>query len=98
MAKLRKRGEEIRRFILENIQKYPTDIVQVTSKKFDISRQAVNKHVQFLAKQQAISISGATKSRRYSLCPLKELKKSYLIDGELQEDVVWRGDVKVLVA
>jgi biotin operon repressor len=97
MAKLRKRGEEIRQFILENIQKYPNDIVQVTSKKFDISRQAVNKHVQFLAKQQAISISGATKSRRYRLCPLKEFEKSYLIDGELQEDVVWRGDVKVLL-
>ena len=97
MVKLRKRGEVIRQFILENTQKYPSDIVQVASKKFDISRQAVNKHVQFLVKQQAISISGATKSRRYSLCPLKELEKRYLIDVELQEDVVWRNDVKVLL-
>lgn len=97
MARLRKRGEEIRQFILENIEKHPADIVQVVSKKFDISRQAVNKHIQFLVKQQAISINGTTKSRRYGLCPLKQLEKNYLLDGKVQEDVIWRDDVKGLL-
>jgi hypothetical protein len=97
MARLRKRGEEIRQFILENIEKHPTDIVQVASKKFDVSRQAVNKHIQFLVKQQAVSIIGTTKSRRYGLCPLKQLEKTYLLDINLQEDVIWRDDVKILL-
>ena len=97
MARLRRRGEEIRQFILENIEVHPKDIVQVASKKFGISRQAVNKHIQFLVKQQAISKSGATKNRRYLLCPIKQLEKIYSLDGNIQEDVVWRNDMLYLL-
>lgn len=97
MARLRRRGEAIRQFILENIEVHPKDIVQVSSKKFDISRQAINKHIQFLVKQQAISKNGATKNSRYLLCPIKQLEKIYSLDGKIQEDVVWRNDMLFLL-
>ena len=98
MARLRKRGEKIRQFILENIEKHPKDIVRLASKKFDISRQAINKHIQLLIKQQAVAISGTTKSRRYFLCPIKQLEKIYSLDGKIQEDVIWRNDVSSLLS
>lgn len=97
MARLRGRGEAIRQFILENIEVHPKDIVQVSSKKFDISRQAINKHIQFLVKQQAISKNGVTKNSRYLLCPIKQLEKIYSLDGKIQEDVVWRNDMLFLL-
>ena len=93
MTRVRKRGEEIRQFILDNIESNPRDIVQVTSRKFDISRQAVSKHIKSLIKQQAILVDGTTRSRSYSLCPVKKQEKTYLLDGTLQEDIVWREDI-----
>ena len=98
MARLRKRGEKIRHFILENIEKHPKDIVRLASKKFDISRQAINKHIQLLIKQQTVAINGTTKSRRYFLCPIKQLEKIYSLDGKIQEDVIWRNDVSSLLS
>lgn len=97
MARLRKRGEKIRQFILENVENHPKDIVKITSKKFDVSRQAINKHIQFLARQQAIQVHGTTKSRQYLLCPIKELEKTYLLESNLEEDVVWRNDILPLM-
>lgn len=97
MARLRKRGEKIRRFILENIENHPKDIVKITSKKFGVSRQAINKHIQFLVRQQGIQVHGTTKSRQYSLCPIKEQEKIYSLEPDLEEDVVWRNDILPLM-
>jgi anti-sigma regulatory factor (Ser/Thr protein kinase) len=97
MVRVRKRGEEIRQYILENVESHPKKIVQFTSEKFGISRQAVNKHIKLLVKQQTILMHGTTKSRFYSLCPIKNQEKKYLLDGELQEDIVWREDVYPLL-
>lgn len=97
MVKLRKRGETIRQFILENIEDHPKDIVNVSTKKFNISRQAINKHIRVLVRQQAISIHGTTKSRRYSLRPIKNMEKIYTLSSDLEEDVIWRKDVLPLL-
>ncbi|GAJ17929.1 unnamed protein product [marine sediment metagenome] len=77
MVKVRKRGEQIRQFILESISKHPKDIVLITTQKFNISRQAVNKHIKLLINQGAIAVSGTTKNRRYSLCTQKQQDKRY---------------------
>ncbi|MCA1787733.1 MAG: ArsR family transcriptional regulator, partial [Desulfobacteraceae bacterium] len=98
MARLRKRGETIRQFILDNIESHPSDIAQITAEKFDISRQAINKHIQRLVEQKTLIVSGHTKARRYGLAPLKELTKIFPIDDNLQEDVVWRNDMSVLLS
>jgi len=97
MTRLRKRGEDIRNYILKNIEKHPRDIALQTSKKFKISRQAVNKHIQLLAKQNVIAVRGATKSRHYSLAPIQKFEFQYSLDGTLQEDIVWRSDIAPLL-
>lgn len=92
--KVRKRGEEIRHFILENVENHPKDIANLTAEKFGITRQAVNKHIQFLVKQNSLTVEGSTKNKQYKLHPLVEFLELYQIAENLQEDVVWEKDIK----
>ena len=90
---VRSRGEKIRGFIVNNVEKHPTDVAKVTSDKFDITRQAVNKHLKKLVDEHALTQHGNTRSRSYQLHPLVEWQKNYLLTDKLAEDVVWRQDV-----
>ncbi|SMF97035.1 protein of unknown function [Methylomagnum ishizawai] len=93
MVGVRKRGEEIRRFILEQVQAHPVEIAKITSEQFDISRQAVNRHIQQLISDGLMTVEGATRSRRYALKPLLKWEQKYALDGSLEEDRVWRTDI-----
>lgn len=92
MTKVRARGEDIRRYILEHVEAHPKDICKRTAEKFGITRQAVNKHLQRLTEEKALTETGATRGRVYKLAALLEWRKLYPIDG-LAEDEVWRQDV-----
>ena len=94
MTRVRARGEGIRRFILENVEKHPADISRKTAEHFRITRQAVNKHLQKLSAEHALSESGQTRSRSYRLSPILESRKDYPIIPGLAEDVVWTGDIQ----
>lgn len=94
MRRVRARGEDIRRYILENVEKHSNEISRVTAQKFDITRQAVNKHLQRLTEEKALTETGKTRSRTYKLCPLLEWRQTYKITPELAEDVVWTNDVR----
>lgn len=98
MSGVRDRGEDVRRYIIENVGKYPSEIARKTAERFGISRQAVNKHLRRLVGEKALTESGETRGRVYKLAPLVEWRKQYVI-GELRgspaigEDVVWHNDV-----
>lgn len=93
MTKVRPRGEDVRRYILVHIEKHPADISRMTSDNFGISRQAVNKHLQKLTSEHALSETGKTRSRSYKLCPLLEWRGHYEINSGLAEDIVWRNEI-----
>ena len=95
MVGFRRRGEEIRQYILSNIE-HP-DIAQVTSHHFGISRQAANKHLQHLAKQKIILVSGKTRNRHYELAPLVQWENTFSLKTSLQEDIVWRNSIMPLL-
>ncbi len=88
-GKVRVQGEKVRRFILEQVEKHPEDIASLTSKKFGITRQAVNKHLQRLAQQSAIVRRGSTRVPKYQLSPISSQTFHYDIKPGLAEDVVW---------
>jgi anti-sigma regulatory factor (Ser/Thr protein kinase) len=98
MVGIRKRGEKIRQFILDNVEHHPKDVVALTSKAFDISRQAVNKHVKRLVDQNALLVRGSTKSSHYILHPLVKWEHIYSLNENLAEDVVWREDIVEFVS
>jgi len=94
----RKRGEQIRQFILGKVEHHPEDVVRLTAQTFGISRQAVNKHIQRLIQQKALRVQGSTRNRRYLLRPLEEWEHIYPLDEGLAEDRVWRSDIAPFVS
>lgn len=94
MTKLRKRGEKIRGFILENVGRDPKDIVNITCDTFTVSRQAVNKHIRQLIEQKALVREGKAKSVRYFLRPQSEWNATFSLADNRAEDVVWRNEIK----
>jgi len=93
MTRVRKRGEQIRKFIVKNVEKHKNDIARVTAIKFKISRQAVNKHLTRLVDEKSLTPEGTTRNRRYFLRPLEKWDKTYVLGSDIQEDVVWRNDI-----
>lgn len=93
MGRVRKRGEDIRNFILAQVTAHPSDIVRVTAEEFAITRQAAHKHVGRLVEEQFLTMEGATKSRRYALGVFESWQKEYALTG-LEEDRVWREDIE----
>lgn len=93
MVTLRKRGETIRQFILDNVEHHPKDIASLTSTTFGITRQAVNKHIKVLVEQNALLQRGTTRNKHYLLHPLEEWEQVYKLNGTLEEHVVWTEDI-----
>lgn len=93
MTKVRVRGEAVRRYIIDLVEKYPANIAKITADKFEITRQAVNKHLQKLVSEGALVQQGNTKSRSYKLAPLVHWQRTYSLSDTLAEDRVWRDDI-----
>jgi anti-sigma regulatory factor (Ser/Thr protein kinase)/biotin operon repressor len=91
MAKIRKRGEQIREFILENVEADSQKIVALTTEKFSITRQAVHQHIKHLVDEGMLVRS---RSGHYELCPKEEWHTVILISDNPHEDVVWRNQIK----
>lgn len=97
MPRTRARGQEIQRFILENIEKHKHDVVALSALQFAISRPAMLKHIRALIEKNFIKVTGVTKSREYTLVPIVTLRKEYRINPDVEEDVIWRDDIFPIV-
>lgn len=95
--RVRPRGEDIRRFILSNVEKHPGQIARFTADHFKITRQAVNKHLQKLTTEKALIPGGQTRNRSYKLAPLVEWRELYQIAPGLAEDQAWMHGVLPIV-
>ncbi len=93
MTRVRPRGEEIRRFILQHVEDHSADVSKLAAARFGVTRQAINKHLQRLAHEGALTESGKTRNRSYELAPLVDWGNEYLLTPELEEHVVWESDV-----
>ena len=91
--KVRARGEDIRRFILSDVEQHPKDVSARTAERFRITRQAVNKHLKKLVIEKALTPEGKTRYRSYRLAALSEWRHLYHIAPGLEEDQAWTRDV-----
>jgi anti-sigma regulatory factor (Ser/Thr protein kinase) len=82
---------------LDNLENHPNDVSKVASANFGITRQAVNKHLQRLASENAIVETGKTRNRTYKLAPLVEWSELYAITPGLAEDNAWRDDISKIL-
>jgi len=92
-----KKSRPIRQFIIEHVEKSSKDIVRLTSKKFAISRQAVNRHIHTLIGNGVIIAEGSTRQRNYKLKPIVDEAFHFAVSKDLQEDVVWRNYIRPLL-
>lgn len=88
-VRVRARGEDVRRFLLEHVEKHPNDVSKIAAKHFNITRQAINKHLRRLVYEKSLTESGETRKRTYKLAPLLEWRKVYHISPSLEEHVLW---------
>lgn len=93
MVNVRERGERVRRFIIDNVDEHASDIARLTADEFQISRQAVNQHLQRLVDEGCLLKHGRTRNRSYALAPLESLHERYTITAALTEDRPWRESV-----
>ncbi len=93
MKKPSQRGQEVRAFIVREVPNHSRDLVSVVSKRFGITRQAVNRYIRELVDKRYISAHGNTSQRRYALTVLHEEGFPVPLRG-LQEDQLWRSRVE----
>jgi anti-sigma regulatory factor (Ser/Thr protein kinase) len=93
MSKIRSRGEEIRKYILQHVEAHPADIGKAASEHFGVSRQAIHVHLQGLMKDGSLKSTGNTRNRVYKLASLQQWFKDYPLTVTLEEDIVWRADI-----
>lgn len=97
MSRVRARGEQIRRFILDNVSSNASNISRLAVDKFGTSRQAINSHLSRLVTEGALTEKGNTKARVYTLAPLEDWQRTYPIANGPTEDDVWRKDVSKVI-
>jgi anti-sigma regulatory factor (Ser/Thr protein kinase) len=88
MPGVRKRGEEVRDFIMANITEN-RNIAALTSEQFGITLPAVYKHIDRLLQEKELT----KKSGQYVL-QFRQNKYAYKINKTLSEDAVWEKDIK----
>jgi len=93
MTSVRPKGEKVRRFIVSHVAKHPHDIARVTAEHFDISRQAVNRHLQRLVDDQVLMGEGKTSGRVYRLRPLVNWATAFDLTETREEHLAWRNRV-----
>jgi hypothetical protein len=89
MPGIRKRGEEVRDFIVNNVTANPKGIVTKTAEHFGISRPAVHKHMSKLIRENILVYDKPHYSLKFEL-----FTYAYKINKNLSEDVVWETDIK----
>jgi anti-sigma regulatory factor (Ser/Thr protein kinase) len=91
-------SDEIRRFLIEEIDKgNSSSLVRAAGEKFNISRQAVNRHLRQLAAEGIVEGSGNTRNRQYQLKNLAGNLFQFGLSGTLEEDKVWRQNARPLL-
>ena len=85
----------IRRFLLEKVDDHPKDLVTLAADHYSVSRQTILTQVKHLVDEELMVAHGVTKAREYAL--KRHVTGATLPIKGLQEDVVWREQVRPLL-
>lgn len=97
MTRIYAKSEEIRQFILNQVDKHTDNLAKITAEHFGVTRQAINKHLKKLTEEELLIEYGNTQNKTYKLASILEWEKSYEIIPEIGEDVVWRKDIRPIL-
>ncbi len=88
-----RRSHVLRKFLFDQVEKHPHDLVQIAMKKFQLTRPAVHRHLNKLIKNGDILKEGSRNTTIYRL-PGKRVgvKWSLMIGQEGDESKIWERD------
>ncbi len=92
-----RKTKELREFILNYVAQHPKGIGVITARKFDISRQAISRHLNELVEEGLLTVSGNTRNRKFELREYVEKDMVFKVTEDIAEDVIWRESVKPLL-
>ncbi|MBI4845064.1 MAG: DUF4325 domain-containing protein [Candidatus Omnitrophica bacterium] len=92
MGLTKETGQKLKEYILNNVDKYPSQIVAKAAKEFGISRQAVHRHIRQLKNNSALVSAGKGKSVQYSLKIIQHTFQLKVFPG-MSEDQVWKEKI-----
>ncbi|MCE2487442.1 MAG: DUF4325 domain-containing protein [Desulfurellaceae bacterium] len=98
MPGTRERGRAIRHFILGQVDSNRKGIAHLTATHFNISRQAVNKHLHRLVREGLLTVEGTTRNRGYALAVLDQKSIFVPLTSTTAEDHVWREKIAPLLS
>ena len=93
MSRTRVSAEQVRNFILNNVQEHPSGISRMTADHFKISRQTAHRHVNKLIHEGQLKASGTTNGRIYELVTLLTHRDEIAVSPKLEEHVTWRETI-----
>ena len=91
------RPDKIRRLILETAEVSGEDLAAQIAKKFQVSRQAVNKHIAKLVDEGLLHATGKTRGRKYTPKAVEKASFDIPLVPKPQEDIVWREKIAPLL-
>lgn len=97
MVKRRPKPQEVKEFILGNVEADPKRMAFLVAERFGISTQAANLHLKKLEGEGLLTSEGKTRGKRYFLKKILEKDFSIPIVEGLAEDTVWRQDIEPLL-
>jgi len=83
-------SQEIRDFIIANVESNPSTITRMAASHFGISRQSVNRYLLNMRSEGLIEAKGERRNMSYSLKSLVDKSFVIKITKGLEEDQVWR--------
>ena len=86
------KNQDIRTFLIQNIEKHPKDLAKLTSKQFGLSRQAALNHINRLKKEGIVLTEGRSKGIKYSLAS-QAIEFALKITPDLDEGYVWTNSL-----
>lgn len=88
------KAQQIKEFLLETVEREPSRVATLASRRFGVSRQAINKHISVLVEQGLLVRSGRTKAVEYRLA-VNKIRFSVPVAG-LSEHNLWEERVATL--
>jgi DNA-binding transcriptional ArsR family regulator len=89
---MKNQAENIRKYILDSLNKYPSEIVTKASEKFGVTRMTIHRHLETLIKNKLVIKSGKTKGAKYYLADNLSVMSTYNIDKSISEDYIFDKD------
>ena len=93
----RHQSQEIREFILWNVEEHPASITSLAAKKFGLSRTGIGRYMNRLIEEGLVTAEGVTRGRRYALKPLRFEAFNLERNGRWTEDTIWRENILPLM-